>query len=39
VRIGQINAEGLIDEVWSSGDAVKPDPYLKAIPWAAGLSQ
>ncbi len=39
VRIGQINAEGLIDEVWSSGEAVKPDPFLKAIPWAAGLSQ
>ncbi|MBI3960316.1 MAG: urea ABC transporter substrate-binding protein [Chloroflexi bacterium] len=39
VRIGQINGKGLIDEVWSSGDAVKPDPYLKAIPWAAALSQ
>jgi len=39
VRIGQINGEGLIDEVWSSGTAVKPDPFLKAIPWAAGLSQ
>jgi urea transport system substrate-binding protein len=39
VRIGQINSEGLIDEVWSSGDAVKPDPFLKAIPWAEGLAQ
>jgi urea transport system substrate-binding protein len=39
VRIGQINAEGLIDEVWSSGDAVKPDPYLQNIEWAAGLAE
>jgi urea transport system substrate-binding protein len=39
VRIGQINAEGLIDEVWSSGEAVKPDPYLKNIEWAAGLAE
>lgn len=38
VRIGQINDEGLIDEVWSSGEAVKPDPYLQNIEWAAGLA-
>ncbi|MCL4861982.1 MAG: urea ABC transporter substrate-binding protein [Caldilineaceae bacterium] len=39
VRIGQINDEGLIDEVWSSGEAVKPDPYLQNIEWAAGLAE
>lgn len=39
VRIGQINAKGLIDEVWSSGEAVKPDPYLQNIEWAAGLAE
>jgi urea transport system substrate-binding protein len=39
VRIGQINAEGLIDEVFSSSEPVKPDPYLKAIPWAEGLAE
>lgn len=39
VRIGQINAEGLIDEVFSSEEAVKPDPFLKNIEWAAGLAE
>ena len=38
VRIGRVNADGLIDEVWSTGDPVKPDPYLKSYDWAAGLS-
>lgn len=39
VRIGQVNAEGLIDEVFSSPEPVKPDPYLKNIPWAEGLAE
>ncbi|MEZ4863652.1 MAG: urea ABC transporter substrate-binding protein [Caldilineaceae bacterium] len=39
VRIGQINAEGLIDEVSGSTEPVKPDPFLKNIPWAAGLAE
>ena len=38
VRIGKIRADGLIDEVWSSGKAVKPDPFLKTYGWAAGLA-
>ena len=38
VRIGKVNAEGLIDEVWSTDEAVKPDPYLKGYDWAEGLS-
>ncbi len=38
VRIGRINADGLIDEIWSTGDPVKPDPYLSTYDWAAGLS-
>ncbi|MGJ7416001.1 urea ABC transporter substrate-binding protein [Streptomyces cinereoruber] len=37
-RIGRIGATGLIDEVWNSGKPIKPDPYLKGYPWAAGLS-
>jgi len=37
-RIGKVNSKGLIDEVWNSGEPVKPDPYLKGYPWAAGLS-
>jgi urea transport system substrate-binding protein len=39
VRIGKINPEGLIDAVYTSEEAVKPDPYLKNIPWAAGLAE
>ena len=39
VRIGQINEEGLIDEVSGSTEPVKPDPFLKNIPWAAGLAE
>ena len=38
VRIGMVNAEGLIDEVYSMAEPVKPDPYLKDYEWAKGLS-
>jgi len=38
-RIGKFRPDGLIDEVWSSGKAIEPDPYLKKLPWAKGLSQ
>jgi len=37
VRIGQIQADGMIQEVWNSGEPVKPDPYLDTYEWAAGL--
>ncbi len=37
-RIGKIGDDGLIKEVWNSGEPIKPDPYLKGYPWAAGLS-
>ncbi|MDX6743520.1 urea ABC transporter substrate-binding protein [Actinocorallia sp. A-T 12471] len=37
-RIGVIQSDGLIKEVWNSGEPIKPDPYLKDYPWAAGLS-
>jgi urea transport system substrate-binding protein len=37
-RIGVIEANGQIKEVWNSGSPIKPDPYLKSYPWAAGLS-
>ena len=37
VRIGKINNKGLIDEVWSTPSAIKPDPYLSTYPWARGL--
>ena len=37
VRIGKINEQGLIDEVWATPSAVKPDPYLSTYHWARGL--
>ena len=37
-RIGVISADGLIDEVWNSGEPIEPDPYLKGYAWAEGLS-
>lgn len=37
VRIGVINSDGLIDEVWATSGAVKPDPYLTTYSWAKGL--
>lgn len=39
VRIGKVNSKGLIDEVWSTDQPVKPDPYLKGYDWAQGLSK
>jgi urea transport system substrate-binding protein len=37
-RIGQITSDGQIKEISNSGSPIKPDPYLKSYPWAAGLS-
>ena len=37
-RIGVVNAQGLIDEVWNSGKPIEPDPCLDTYPWAAGLA-
>ncbi len=37
VRIGKINEKGLIDEVWTTPSAIKPDPYLSTYQWARGL--
>lgn len=38
-RIGQINSEGLIDEIWSSDEPIEPDPCLDNYDWAEGLAQ
>jgi len=38
VRIGEINAEGLIDEIYSTSEPIKPDPYLETYDWAKGLT-
>lgn len=37
VRIGVVNAEGLIDEVYSTEAPVEPDPYLETYDWAADV--
>jgi urea transport system substrate-binding protein len=37
-RIGLVQADGQIKEVWSSPGPIKPDPYLKGYDWAGGLS-
>lgn len=37
VRIGRINESGLIDEIWSTKEPIKPDPYLSTYAWARGL--
>ena len=37
VRIGKINKNGLIDEIWATPGAIKPDPYLSTYEWALGL--
>lgn len=37
-RIGKARADGMFDEVWNSGQPVKPDPFLKTYDWAAGIA-
>lgn len=37
-RIGLVQPDGQIKEVWSSGEPIKPDPYLRSYAWATGLS-
>ena len=39
VRIGKVRADGLIDEIWSSGKPVQPDPFLKKYTWASEVAQ
>ena len=36
-RIGIITGDGSIEEVWSTNDPVRPDPYLSTYHWARGL--
>lgn len=35
--IGQIQPNGLIDTIWTSGKPITPDPFLKTYAWAKGL--
>jgi urea transport system substrate-binding protein len=36
-RIGVIQGDGLIKEIWNSGKPIEPDPFLKGYDWAKGL--
>lgn len=38
VRIGEVMPDGQIKEIWSTPEAVRPDPYLKTYEWAAGFN-
>ncbi|MED4082444.1 urea ABC transporter substrate-binding protein [Halalkalibacterium halodurans] len=38
VRIGEVQADGQFEEVWNSGEPVKPDPFLEDYEWAEGIS-
>ena len=37
--IGRVNAQGLIDTVWSSDGPIEPDPCLEGYEWAADLER
>jgi urea transport system substrate-binding protein len=39
VRIGKVKADGQFEEVWNSGKAVQPDPYLDGYDWAKDLKK
>ncbi|SDO45482.1 urea transport system substrate-binding protein [Paenibacillus sp. yr247] len=38
-RIGQIQKDGQIKEIWNSGQALKPDPFLKTYPWGGEVTK
>ncbi|MDQ0202711.1 urea ABC transporter substrate-binding protein [Pectinatus haikarae] len=38
VRIGEVQPDGMIKEVWSTPEPVRPDPYLKTYDWAKDLA-
>jgi urea transport system substrate-binding protein len=38
-RMGQIRADGLIDEIYATAKPVEPDPYLETYSWAGEFSK
>lgn len=38
VRIGEVQPDGSIKEIWSTPSPVEPAPYLKSYSWAQGLN-
>ncbi|WP_163581547.1 urea ABC transporter substrate-binding protein [Gracilibacillus saliphilus] len=39
VRIGEVQSDGMISELWQTEEPVKPDPYLDEYDWASDLSE
>jgi urea transport system substrate-binding protein len=39
VRIGKIRPDGLIEEIWSTGKPVNPDPYQETYTWGAEFAK
>ncbi len=39
VRIGRIRPDGLIEEIWSTGKPVDPDPYLETYNWGGEFAK
>jgi len=37
-RIGEAQADGMFKEIWTSGEPIKPDPFLKTYTWAADIA-
>ncbi|MBB4935003.1 urea transport system substrate-binding protein [Lipingzhangella halophila] len=37
-RVGVVNEDGLIDEVWTSEEPIEPDPYLTGYDWADDMA-
>jgi len=37
VRIGEVQEDGLIKEIWSTEGTVRPDPFMKTYDWAKDL--
>ncbi|RNL82486.1 urea ABC transporter substrate-binding protein [Halostreptopolyspora alba] len=38
-RVGEVNEDGLIDQVWSSEEPIEPDPYLTGYDWADDITE
>ncbi|QQK81161.1 urea ABC transporter substrate-binding protein [Salicibibacter cibi] len=38
VRIGEIQEDGQFEEVWDSGEPVRPDPFLEEFDWASDIT-
>jgi urea transport system substrate-binding protein len=36
-RIGRVREDGMFEEIWNSGEPIKPDPFLTTYEWAKDL--